>query len=315
MRTTLIIVILLLVAVAGYAYKTNPAGCAKLGSDLSADLVAIFQPQPKTSEDTAANTSASAPETASAPAPAPPPAPVAKLTPVQAWHPPDVLPAQPNWTWTTSDGKTYQNVVVNKVEPDTVNITHSLGVAHVPMSTLPPDIQKQFNFDPAVAAAAKSEREREDAHPYYSFAELTDAQTAARQLNWPLAWICAWPPDLSNTSSVPNSEADLTQRSMNFLKTHAVVIFLSGADDLNKTSTIVRDQQFYQMDDGPIPGGHHFNVPKIVFTDAEISKPLGRVSHSELMASGEAAIEAVVSAIENGTTPPVPVPPAPTAAP
>ncbi len=62
------------------------------------------------------------------------------------WAAPDVMPSQLNWTWTTSDGKTYQNVVVTKMEADKVTITHSLGVAHIPVSQLPPDVKKQLNY-------------------------------------------------------------------------------------------------------------------------------------------------------------------------
>jgi len=294
MRTTLVLIVLSLVAIGGYAYKNNSAGCAKLASDVGMDLVAIFQTQPKPSDDSAATNTAGAPDAAPAPAP------VVKPSPLQLWHPPAVLPAQPNWTWTTSDGATYQNVVVNKIEPDTAIITHSLGVAHVPMATLPPDIQKQLNYDPAAAAAAKSERERENAHPYYSFAELAEAQSAARQLNWPLAWICSDLSVLSVPSPATGSDADLTQLEMNYLKSRAVIIFLNGNEDLDKTSPVVRDQQFYRMDDGPIPGGHHFYSPKVVFTDPNITHPLGRVSHTDVISGRSAALEAVIGPIDDG---------------
>ena len=33
---------------------------------------------------------------------------------------------------------------MTKIEPDTVSITHSMGVAHIPINLLPPDIQKQL---------------------------------------------------------------------------------------------------------------------------------------------------------------------------
>ena len=62
------------------------------------------------------------------------------------------MPSQPNWTWQTSDGKTYQNVVVTKIEADTVSITHSMGAAHIPINLLPPDIQKQLNYNPHAAS-------------------------------------------------------------------------------------------------------------------------------------------------------------------
>lgn len=289
MRLTLLLVLLLLVAVAGYAWKTNPDGCKKLG----VDFVAVFQP-PAASPDTASESTADSPPASK---PVLPQAPAAKPSPLQTWHAPADLPAQPNWKWTTSDGTTYQDVVISKIEPDTVSITHSLGVAHVPIVSLPPDIQKQLNYDPAVAAAEKSENAREDAHPYYPFASIADAQAAARELNWPLAWVCDFTPNLTAPSPSPNSEADLTQMAMSYLKTRAVVIFLNGDDDLLKPqiSPVVREQQFFQLDDGPLPGGHHFNGPKIVFTDPDITKPLGRVSYTQMVAAREAAIDAVLA--------------------
>src|ERR1700761_5323926 len=76
--------------------------------------------------------------------------------PPKAWAPPDPIPAQPNWTWTTLDGTTYHNVVVTKVGPTTVSISHAMGVAHdIPIANLPPDLQKQLNYDPVAAAAAR----------------------------------------------------------------------------------------------------------------------------------------------------------------
>ena len=66
--------------------------------------------------------------------------------------PPDVMPAQPNWTWTALDGKTYQDVVVTNIEADTVTITHSLGVAHIPINLLPADIRKRLNYNPHAAS-------------------------------------------------------------------------------------------------------------------------------------------------------------------
>jgi hypothetical protein len=47
------------------------------------------------------------------------PVPTQPPPPTKAWAPPDVMPSKPNWTWTTSDGRTYQDVVVTKIEPDT----------------------------------------------------------------------------------------------------------------------------------------------------------------------------------------------------
>jgi len=69
-----------------------------------------------------------------------------------AWTPPATLPARPNWTWTTTDGTVYKNVKIVGIDPANVTILHEDGGTQVPMSKLPPDIQKQLNYDPQCAA-------------------------------------------------------------------------------------------------------------------------------------------------------------------
>jgi hypothetical protein len=43
---------------------------------------------------------------------------------------------------------------VTKIEADTVTITHSTGVAHIRIILLPPDMQKQLNYDPQAATTS-----------------------------------------------------------------------------------------------------------------------------------------------------------------
>jgi len=69
-----------------------------------------------------------------------------------AWTPPSPTPAQPNWTWTTTDGHVYHKVKVLKMDPQTITILHQDGGAAVSMDTLPPDLQKLFNYNPEAAA-------------------------------------------------------------------------------------------------------------------------------------------------------------------
>jgi len=64
--------------------------------------------------------------------------------------------------WTTTDGKTYKNVKVVKVEDDAVTILDEDGGALVPLSTLPPALQQKFHYDPVKAAAAAAQRQSED---------------------------------------------------------------------------------------------------------------------------------------------------------
>jgi hypothetical protein len=52
----------------------------------------------------------------------------------------------------TVDGITYSNVTWRTVTPATVSIFHETGVATIPLEKLPPDLQKQFGYDPQKAA-------------------------------------------------------------------------------------------------------------------------------------------------------------------
>jgi hypothetical protein len=69
------------------------------------------------------------------------------------WTPPKgPPPAHENWTWQMKDGKTYQNVVITDVSSTEVTITHSLGVAHLPLDSLPRDVQEELQYtSPPVA--------------------------------------------------------------------------------------------------------------------------------------------------------------------
>jgi hypothetical protein len=49
----------------------------------------------------------------------------------------------------TTDGKEYKNAKVNRVEPDGIVITRSAGVAKIPFTDLPRDVQERFGYDSA----------------------------------------------------------------------------------------------------------------------------------------------------------------------
>jgi hypothetical protein len=52
----------------------------------------------------------------------------------------------------TVDGVRYENARLQAVNPATVKIWHSTGIAVVPTAKLPPELQKQFGYDPQLAA-------------------------------------------------------------------------------------------------------------------------------------------------------------------
>jgi hypothetical protein len=83
-------------------------------------------------------------------------------TPQRVFVPPNPIPAQPHWTWTTRDGKVYEDVVIKKVEADCVTILYRDGGARIDTYNLPQDIQKQLNYDPSLAGDAAMKRAAED---------------------------------------------------------------------------------------------------------------------------------------------------------
>jgi len=72
--------------------------------------------------------------------------------------PPNPIPQEANWTWVTTDGKVYQHVKIVKIEADCVTILHSDGGARIDTSTLPAHLQRQLNYDPAMAQDASAQR-------------------------------------------------------------------------------------------------------------------------------------------------------------
>jgi hypothetical protein len=65
--------------------------------------------------------------------------------------------------WKTTDGTVYQDVKVIKVEDDAVTILYEDGGARIPLTKLPPDLQKKFSYDPVKAKAAADARAKADA--------------------------------------------------------------------------------------------------------------------------------------------------------
>jgi hypothetical protein len=65
--------------------------------------------------------------------------------------------------WTTTDGTSYQNVRVVRVEDDAVTILYKDGGALVFLNKLPPSLQERFDYDPVKAKAAAEARSKADA--------------------------------------------------------------------------------------------------------------------------------------------------------
>ncbi len=66
-------------------------------------------------------------------------------------------------TWTTTDGKTYLEVKVIRVEDDAITVLCKDGGALIPIFKLNPALQKRFSYDPAKAKVAAEIRSKQDA--------------------------------------------------------------------------------------------------------------------------------------------------------
>ena len=58
----------------------------------------------------------------------------------------------------TIDGKEYENVTVNRVEPDGIVLTSSFGISKVYFTELPKEVQEHFRYDQAKSAAYSAEQ-------------------------------------------------------------------------------------------------------------------------------------------------------------
>jgi BMFP domain-containing protein YqiC len=84
--------------------------------------------------------------------------------------------------WTTTDGTVYQNVRIIKVEADGITILYENGGLMIPLNKLPPDLQKRFSYDPAVAkAAAKIRADQEKASAKALQKEIEQADVLKRK--------------------------------------------------------------------------------------------------------------------------------------
>jgi hypothetical protein len=80
----------------------------------------------------------------------------------------------------TVDGVRYENARLQVVNPATVKIWHSTGIAVVPTAKLPPELQKQFGYDPQLAAQWQAAQQK-------AAADAADArQKAAASVEWKL---------------------------------------------------------------------------------------------------------------------------------
>jgi hypothetical protein len=155
---------------------------------------------------------------------------------------------------------------------------------------------------------------------YHDISDTPAAQAEARQRHLPLAYLGGFSDSLTDGSPEPGSQADLSQMALATLQDKAVVIFFDGRN-MGPVPAVVH-AQYHIQDDGPLPNGAAWDVPKIVFSDPDITHTLGRVSHTEMKAGRDVPILSALQVIRNdphvldsSSAPPVAPPPASPSAP
>lgn len=83
--------------------------------------------------------------------------------------------------WTTTDGKTYQNVKVVSFNDGYVTIIDSDGGARIPLRLLNSDLQRQFNYNAAKAAACEAATNARDNADQQAVAAQKQATTGSNQ--------------------------------------------------------------------------------------------------------------------------------------
>jgi hypothetical protein len=81
----------------------------------------------------------------------------------------------------TIDGVVYEDVRWGTVTPATVSIFHKTGIAAIPFEKLPPEVQKQFGYDPKKAAACRAAQQRAEAARQEALRRRRAEETADRQ--------------------------------------------------------------------------------------------------------------------------------------
>jgi nucleoredoxin len=162
----LLLEVVLLVCGAAYLHQKNPVGFTRVVDDIeqlisSAASGTATPAEPGTTPEgptTAANPAPVAPETVPSPGTGNETAPTAMNPAPEVpapFVPPAVMPAFPNWTWTTIAGRVYNNVKVLSVDPNgSVLITYDGGGERVPLAFLRPELQKVFNYSPSLAVSS-----------------------------------------------------------------------------------------------------------------------------------------------------------------
>src|ERR1041385_9027231 len=53
----------------------------------------------------------------------------------------------------TKSGKAYKDIIVTRIEPDGIVVTHSFGIEKIPFAELPNELQERYRYNPAAVTS------------------------------------------------------------------------------------------------------------------------------------------------------------------
>ncbi len=171
---------------------------------------------------------------------------------------------------TTLDQKTYRDFRVLQTNMFAIKITSLSGGGWVTFTNLPPEVQKKYGYD-AIRAEALAKKQGKIKKlgrlgACYRLSELSEAQAEARRDGKPLAF-------LATEVGCLQSKADMLRKGSNSATIHAfealksaTVLVFSDSRTENHTEPPIVDAALHPPEDV------HYTPPKVIITDAELTK-------------------------------------------
>lgn len=200
---------------------------------------------------------------------------------------------------TTLTGKTYTNANVSRVDVDGITVLFTGGGSKIAFTNLPPDIQKKYGYDAEKAAteAAKKEKIKKLGRlgMVYRLAELDEAKAEAKKLGQPLAFLASDIKSIqSNADPRRKGTASATIQVFEGLRKSAVIVFSDYTTE-NHTEPPLVDAALHP------PENSRYIAPKVVVTDADVTKVIAVVSYADEAAERQRQILAAIATIRSET--------------
>lgn len=179
---------------------------------------------------------------------------------------------------TTLDNKTYKDIRVLQTNAFALRITYPGGGGWINFTNLSSELQKKYGYDAERAAALQKKQEKIKTlgrmGACYRLSELKEAQAEARRDGKPLAFLATF-------SKTIQSNADMTKKSGNAATIHAFEA-LKNATVLVFSNSETENHQEPPIVDAALHNPHGpYTAPKIVITDAEITKVIFVIPYNE----------------------------------